>query len=1097
MIEPPLIRSSSRSSIPPHTTTTPPIHGQPNPNYNPTPAPATATATATATAVQQTHAITHAGARTVNHSLVRRRRSVSSHSRPNASNGTRTPGIFGTSRRSHRSWFHPSTLVSSVAFFLILFGTLIALSGSHGVYALSVPTAGDSGSLAAPLLLRADAVSTAGKRSLSQQDSPDALARGSSDPALTPIPRSTSDQTPIHSSNHFLSPRQEPAAGAGEGAASNDTCSCNKGESIPTGEKVGFGILMPLLVLLSGLFAGLTLGYMSLDETQLQVLAAQGTPKQRADAAKITSVTKDRHLLLTTLLIANMITNETLPVIADPLLGGGVQAVIVSTVLVIIFAELIPQSVCARYGLVVGAAMVWPTRIIIFVLYPIAWPVSRILHYLLGAHSGIVYRRAELKELVTMHAAENGKGGDLKGDTIMIVGGALDLQEKVVKDAMTPIDKVFMLPYSAKLDYPTLERVVRSGHSRIPIYQEFEVPVATRSGTVTPSKKPSLLANFARKASMGNSATNSPKLGPADEKDPKGGLTVPYEMVTRKKILGTLLVKSCVLLDPEDATPISDMVINAIPTVPGDEPLLNVLNVFQEGRSHMAIVSSRSRRILGDGVADVGSKSSMFKSAQAAPGTAPRTDGLSDIDEEKQLEMVNSKDDGTTVAEEKSKEALEIEESFSGPDSPIGIITLEDVLEELIGEEIWDEYDTVNGRPADFARLSPPPSPDSKGRDPDMQLTQASGGEMAPLDGKDGTIAEKAANDDHPTVIHNDQAQQQEAAVGTAPKTVLQRLGLGRARSLRDSDSGTERSSNISSVAAVDGSPNPAGKATLQVGSVQPPRSLSSKATLGSSDTNSVSLGGAGAGGAQTGAGAGLTGLGVSGAGASAPPSSGTSVRPVIVRSTTASGQTSTAMAVLPETLLRGRRPGAQETQPLPPGSVVQLGTPGVLNVPSPLLGSTVPASGDHTRSSTPLNAAGAGAGGAASAAATTGGAAGVGGASTPSGPRANRFKSTPVPRPAVRARSMGPGAIPPTSPSVTAADTSGGGAGGGLDQSIVSLSALSTGTADAPAPATFVASPPAIEPETAPLDASIASLASLGTSSARKDGKDGKTSSG
>ncbi|KAK0556260.1 hypothetical protein OC861_007080, partial [Tilletia horrida] len=225
------------------------------------------------------------------------------------------------------------------------------------------------------------------------------------------------------------------------------------------GEKVGFGILMPLLVLLSGLFAGLTLGYMSLDETQLQVLAAQGTPKQKQDAAKIVSVTKDRHLLLTTLLIANMITNETLPIIADPLLGGGVQAVVVSTVLVIIFAELIPQSVCARYGLVVGAAMVWPTRIIIFILYPVAWPVSRILHWLLGAHSGIVYRRAELKELVTMHAAANGKGGDLKGDTIMIVGGALDLQEKVVKDAMTPIDQVFMLPLSAKLDYPTLERI--------------------------------------------------------------------------------------------------------------------------------------------------------------------------------------------------------------------------------------------------------------------------------------------------------------------------------------------------------------------------------------------------------------------------------------------------------------------------------------------------------------------------------------------------------------------------------------------------------------------------------------------------------------
>ena len=39
-----------------------------------------------------------------------------------------------------------------------------------------------------------------------------------------------------------------------------------------------FAFLIPVLVLLSGLFAGLTLGYMSLDETQLHVLSISGTP---------------------------------------------------------------------------------------------------------------------------------------------------------------------------------------------------------------------------------------------------------------------------------------------------------------------------------------------------------------------------------------------------------------------------------------------------------------------------------------------------------------------------------------------------------------------------------------------------------------------------------------------------------------------------------------------------------------------------------------------------------------------------------------------------------------------------------------------------
>ncbi len=44
------------------------------------------------------------------------------------------------------------------------------------------------------------------------------------------------------------------------------------------GKFIAFAVLIPVLVLLSGLFAGLTLGYMSLDETQLHVLSISGTP---------------------------------------------------------------------------------------------------------------------------------------------------------------------------------------------------------------------------------------------------------------------------------------------------------------------------------------------------------------------------------------------------------------------------------------------------------------------------------------------------------------------------------------------------------------------------------------------------------------------------------------------------------------------------------------------------------------------------------------------------------------------------------------------------------------------------------------------------
>ncbi|WWC66089.1 uncharacterized protein I303_108711 [Kwoniella dejecticola CBS 10117] len=494
--------------------------------------------------------------------------------------------------------------------------------------------------------------------------------------------------------------------------------SWNKRE-LSTGEIVE-ACMIPVLVALSGMFAGLTLGYFSVDPTQLQVLSISGTPKQQDYARKILPVRKDSHLLLTTLILGNMIVNEALPVVMDNVIGGGIYAVIASTALVVIFAEIIPQSICSRYGLLVGASMAWPVRVMIWIAFPIAWPIAKLLEYILGAHHGIIYRRSELRELIKMHAAGAEGGGDLDFDTVQMAQGALDLAQKSVKEAMTPIEDVFMLPIEAKLDYETLGHVVKSGHSRIPVYQMVEVPDI----------------NLA-----------APSKGPARTK-----------MV--KKVLGSLLVKSCVLLDPEDATPLASIPINAIPSVPYDERLTNMLNVFQEGRSHMAIVSRRPKRVEKDledaesvMTAAAGGLRQRFmrKVAEISHGNKSSSDSDSsdetDTDVErgekeekkrrkKRNKRSNSGSETTavsptstnvTAAEEIKENAkaeqekkrkggmiekakltqLEqtvpadaqmapgaVEKFFEGLEgAPLGIITLEDVLEELIGEEIYDEYD--------------------------------------------------------------------------------------------------------------------------------------------------------------------------------------------------------------------------------------------------------------------------------------------------------------------------------------------------------------------------------------------------------------------
>lgn len=83
-----------------------------------------------------------------------------------------------------------------------------------------------------------------------------------------------------------------------------------------------------------------------------------------------------------------------------------------------------------------------------------------------------------------------------------------------------------MLSIDAKLDYDLLKKICETGHSRVPVYEEIEIPIPPDSAA---SSKGMLSA-------LPGMASNGP----------------PKERTQRvKKILGILLVKNCVMLDPK------------------------------------------------------------------------------------------------------------------------------------------------------------------------------------------------------------------------------------------------------------------------------------------------------------------------------------------------------------------------------------------------------------------------------------------------------------------------------------------------------------------------------------------------------------------
>lgn len=65
------------------------------------------------------------------------------------------------------------------------------------------------------------------------------------------------------------------------------------------------------------------------------MIKTSGEGAERKHAARVlTLLNKGKHWVLVTLLLGNVITNETLPIILDRSLGGGWPAVLGSTVLI-------------------------------------------------------------------------------------------------------------------------------------------------------------------------------------------------------------------------------------------------------------------------------------------------------------------------------------------------------------------------------------------------------------------------------------------------------------------------------------------------------------------------------------------------------------------------------------------------------------------------------------------------------------------------------------------------------------------------------------------------------------------------------------------
>ena len=217
-----------------------------------------------------------------------------------------------------------------------------------------------------------------------------------------------------------------------------------------------------LLVGVAAVCSGLNVAFMSLDLGDLRRKRKLGDKYAR----KLLPLRKNAHLTLAAILLANVAAASATPLVIDSQLNG-VLAGVISTLLLVVFSEIMPQALFAQDALLWCGRLSWLIRTMVVITYPIAKPLQLLLDRMFKNSERELHTRHELGLLIGEHLGA--KESELDEDEVEIIRGALQLSEKRVMSIMTPIEQVYWLQPQDVIDSHRIDEIKVSGWSRIPV----------------------------------------------------------------------------------------------------------------------------------------------------------------------------------------------------------------------------------------------------------------------------------------------------------------------------------------------------------------------------------------------------------------------------------------------------------------------------------------------------------------------------------------------------------------------------------------------------------------------------------------------------
>jgi len=171
------------------------------------------------------------------------------------------------------------------------------------------------------------------------------------------------------------------------------------------------------------------------------------------------------HFYLSGILLANVAFASSASIVLGSQLNG-IYAVFISTILLVVFAEITPQAIAVNLAMKAVSVFATPIKVVTLIGYPLTKSLSLLLDKLVGSSHAVLHTRRELGLLVADHLIGD---SELDEDEVEIVQNAIQLSEKRVRDIMTPIDLTYYMLEDDVIDQARIEELKKEGVSRIPI----------------------------------------------------------------------------------------------------------------------------------------------------------------------------------------------------------------------------------------------------------------------------------------------------------------------------------------------------------------------------------------------------------------------------------------------------------------------------------------------------------------------------------------------------------------------------------------------------------------------------------------------------